>query len=136
MTIVAAIFTLAAGTPLVSGTVTYGESTMIAGYNPAANLAGGVTSTATVTTGVVDPGNAAHYATLAKAGVGATGPTMVTGDIGPSPPGRTDLAGGALAENIVREVGSRTFPGMTSHFEETLPAKTAVTLEANGITRP
>jgi hypothetical protein len=67
---------------------------------------------------------------------------------------RITLAGGALAENIVWQIGSNASLGTTSHFEGTLLtstnipvntgatvngrllAQTAVTLAANSVTKP
>jgi len=120
-------FTLATGTAMVSGTVSYDESTATASFNPASSLAAGVTYTATITTGATDVagnalalnkvwtfttvpadnlgagssggpapvelGTAANYVILAKSGVSTTGTTMVTGDIGLSPASRTELTG-------------------------------------------
>lgn len=130
-------FTITVGTTKVSGTVSYDAQSNTASFNPAANLAGGVTYTATITTratdiaanelaqdkvwtfttvapeelgpgssggpGAINLGTAANYAILAKAGVSTTGTTMVTGDIGLSPASRTELTGFSETMDVSNE---------------------------------
>ncbi|MFA6508195.1 MAG: Ig-like domain-containing protein, partial [Treponemataceae bacterium] len=119
-TIVAANFTLAAGSTPVTGTVTYDIPTKTARFAPATSLSYGTLYTATVTTGVKDrSGNAlaaakvwsfttatsgagpapvnlktaANFVILAKTAISTVPDSVITGDVGISPAALSYMTG-------------------------------------------